>query len=56
MKNILCILLFSLPLFADEPPRILLVASNDAFDMGELAQAHQLFEHNDFAVDIATPW
>lgn len=54
MKRILVLLLFvALPLTAGE--RVLLVASNDAFDLGELAQAHALFTFNDFAVDIATP-
>lgn len=56
MKIILVLaLLSSFPLGASEPSRVLLVASNKGFDMGELAQAHQLFRHNGLLVDIATP-
>lgn len=35
--------------------RVLLVASNNDFDLGELATAHAIFESNGLAVDIATP-
>jgi putative intracellular protease/amidase len=56
MKIILVLaLLSSFPLAASEPSRVLLVAANKGFDMGELAQAHQLFRHNGLLVDIATP-
>jgi putative intracellular protease/amidase len=51
------------PLPAAETPRVLLVVANGAaegdhksgYDFGELAQAHEVFERNGFAVDIATP-
>jgi putative intracellular protease/amidase len=49
MKTLVLSLLLTIP------SRILLVASNDAFDLGELATAHAIFESNGFAVDIATP-
>lgn len=56
MKIILVLaLLTSVPLAASETPRVLLVASNQNFDLGELAQAHQLLRHNGLLVDIATP-
>lgn len=45
------------------PQRVLLVVANGApdgdrksgYDLGELAQAHEIFQRNGFAVDIATP-
>ncbi|HYC89104.1 MAG TPA: DJ-1/PfpI family protein [Thermoanaerobaculia bacterium] len=58
--RLLCILtlLFTIPLAAAE--RVLLVVGNGAnaqlgFDLGELAQAYDIFERNGFAVDIASP-
>jgi putative intracellular protease/amidase len=63
MKSIiraLCIVtvLFTIPLSAAE--RVLLVIANGenaklGFDLGELAQAYEIFERNGFAVDIASP-
>src|SRR5688572_3751021 len=63
--------LFSLAIFvvlavppaAASPQRVLLVVANGAsdgdrksgYDLGELALAHEIFERNGFAVDIATP-
>jgi putative intracellular protease/amidase len=54
MKFFLSLLLFvAFPLAASD--RILLVASNNDFDLEELAQAHAIFMGNRFAVDVATP-
>lgn len=51
------------PLAGADPQRVLLVVANGAaegdrksgYDFGELAQAHEIFEQNGFAVDVATP-
>lgn len=51
------------PWAAAGPQRVLLVVANSApdgdrksgYDLGELAQAHEIFEQNGFALDIATP-
>jgi putative intracellular protease/amidase len=66
MKALIGIALFAvltIPVAAAEPQRVLLVVANgtpdgdrkSGYDLGELAQAHQIFEQNGFAMDIATP-
>jgi putative intracellular protease/amidase len=66
MKALISIALFAvltISVAAAEPQRVLLIVANGApdgdrrsgYDLGELAQAHQLFEQNGFAVEIATP-
>lgn len=55
--------MLTVPQAAADPQRVLIVVANGApdgerksgYDIGELAQAHEIFERNGFAVDIATP-
>lgn len=61
--SVAIVAMLAVSLAAADPQRVLLVVANGApdgdrksgYDLGELAQAHEIFERNGFSVDIATP-